>query len=157
MPADISSTFWRALSAQESAEIAILLLTIADPTSDTPIRLTLDSVDTISRGDTYVAYPFDLQLPGQIGDAPPTARLTIDNVSREQLTWVRQLTGPVAVTFELVLGSDPDTVEQAWEGFEIVSLTWDALTIGGDLTCEDIGVEPFPAGRYTPAVVPGAF
>ena len=53
----------RALNAPETAEIFTVLLTIAHPDLDVPIRVCDGGADVTSRGDTFAAYPFALALP----------------------------------------------------------------------------------------------
>lgn len=152
-----SDTFKAAVFAQETDEVFIALVTIDHDDLAAPIRVTSDGVATESRGETYVAYPFDLQLPDDSDEPAITALITIDNVDREILATLRQLTSRATVTMEIVLASDPDTVEQSFPDFELGSVPWDALTITGELTQESFLNEPYPAGVFAPAWFRGLF
>lgn len=153
----VSDAFRRAAYAQETDEVFIELVTLDHPELEEPIRVTSDGVETVSRGETYVPFPFRLLLPDDSDDAEITANLEIDNVSREILVTLRQLSSAPTATLEIVLASDPDVVEQSFPDFEIREIPWDALTLTGVLTQESFLNEPYPAGIFAPAWFRGLF
>lgn len=157
MPRSVSATFLTAVHGAETGEAFLALITIDHASLAQPIRVTSDAVDTVSRGDTYVRYPFQVELPSDVEDRPPTARLTIDNVHRDILLTLRALPSAPTIAIEIVLGSDPDTVEAAFPDFTLRDIGFDALTIEGELTVEHYDTEPFPAGVFSPADFPGLF
>jgi hypothetical protein len=110
-----------------------------------------------SQGEEFVALPFEISLPNEDEDTLPRARLTIDNVSREIIKAVRSINSPAQITIQVVLASDPDTVEAEITKFQLTNVTADALTVQGDLTTEQFDQEPYPAGRFTGAGFPGMF
>jgi Domain of unknown function (DUF1833) len=147
-----------AVFKQETDEAFIPLLTIAHPDlEEGPIHVCLNSVDIISRGDTYIAYPFEIDLPNQDPEQPSRVTLTIDNVDRNIVAALRELEGAPTVTLEVVLASDPDIVEAGPHGFTLRNANYDILQIDGELAFEDILNEPFPAESFTPATHPGLF
>jgi hypothetical protein len=146
------------LFAQETDEAFLLLLTLSHEDLPAPIRVSSDAVNTTSRGQLYVAYPFDLTLPDDADDHAPRARLTIDNVSREIVLAVRSIGSPLAVKIEIVRAAAPDVVEIAYSGDLLLrNVSYDDLVVAGDLAMDDDETEPFPAIRFTPATVPGLF
>ncbi|MFQ5776363.1 MAG: DUF1833 family protein [Kiloniellaceae bacterium] len=153
----LSTTARQALFAQETGEAFIILLTIDHPNLAAPIRVAGDGLDVISRGDTFVAMPFDLSLPEQTEDRPPRARLAIDNVSRDIVKAVRSISSPATVLIEIVLASDPNTVEASLPDFILRDVRYDALVVEGDLDLEDFAAEPYPAAIFSPANFPGLF
>lgn len=157
MPRAVSNTFRSAVFSSETGEAFLALITIDHAVIDPPIRVTSDGVDTISRGNTYTPYPFRVQLPSDMEDRPPVARLAIDNVSREIARSLRGISSPATVTVEIVLGAAPDIVEAAFPDFTLREARGDSLTVEGDLTIEQYMSEPYPAGRFTPAEFPGLF
>lgn len=150
-------TLREAVYGQETGETFIVLLTLDHDDLANPIRVSSDAVDTTSNGNSYTAFPFDLKLPNDEEESVPTARLTIDNVSREIVQAVRTVTGPVEVTMQLVLASDPDTVEADFPDFQLRDVKYDALVVEGQLSLESFAQEPWPAGRFTPADFAGLF
>lgn len=157
MSRSVSLTARQALYAQETGEAFLVLLTIDHANLASPIRVSSDAVDTVSRGDTYIAFPFRLSLPDDSDDRPPRARLTIDNVDRTIVQTLRQISSAPTVLIEAVRGADPGTVEAAFPDFELANARYDALTVQGDLTLESFLHEPYPAERFTPADFPGLF
>ncbi len=58
---------------------------------------------------------------------------------------------------EVVMASDPDTVESVISGFKLTNIKADALTVEGELTITPFENEPFPSGSFTPGDFPGIF
>lgn len=112
-------------------------------------------------GEDYLAFAFELTLPDQLEDSPPTARLRIDNVSREIGDGVRAITTPATVRILVVRVIDASTdpvlveVEVEFPAFRLTNVTVDALTVDGQLIMEDLIREPFPAYVFSPAEFPG--
>ena len=152
----VTTAFLEAVRAQESGEVFLLLVTLDHAVLNPPMRAANNTQAVISRGDTFLAYPFEIELPTD-SDRPPRARLRIDNVDREIVTTLRQVAGPVSVTAEVVLASDPDTVEAAFEDMSLMEARYDALVVEGELAYEDVLNEPFPGIDFTPANFPGLF
>lgn len=157
MTRSVSTTFKQAVAAQETGEAFLVLLTISHADLAAPIRVSSDAVNTTSRGETYVAFPFDLALPDDNRSSAPRARLTIDNVDRQIVEAMRLIQSPPTVLMEVVLASDPDTVEAEFPAFKLRSVEVDILTVRGDLTIELFEDEPYPAGSFVPSAFPGLF
>lgn len=143
--------------AQETADVWLVLLTIDHPDLSAPIRVVNNKTDITSGGDLFVGFPFDIELPSDAEEEPPQAKLTIDNVSREIGQALRIITSPATVLMELILASDPDTIEVSWPGFILDNTKWDALSVSGRLSTENFTAEPYPAGTFSPAGFPGLF
>src|SRR5512134_816854 len=122
----------------------LLLLTITHPTMPTPIRLSSDAVDTISNGQTFQHFPFDLILPDDVEGRAPQAQLRIDNTSQEIVAILRGLTTPPSLTIQIVRSATPNVVEREWIGLEWRASTIDAGFITGRLSVEDMATEEFP-------------
>ena len=157
MPRSLTQTAKAAFYSQETGEAVLILLTLSHADLPAPIRVTSDAVDTVSRGDPFLAFPFQITLPDDDDERPPEMRLTIDHVGREIVDAVRSINTPATVLLEIVLGSDTDTVEVAFPDFELVDVTMDALTVSGRLTLESFEIEPYPAGLMNPTDFPGLF
>ncbi len=153
----VTSAFTSALMAQETSEAFIVLIKIDHPNLSVPIRVSSDGVNTSSNGKTFIAFPFELELPISDPDQPPRARITIDNVDRSIVTAIRSISTEATVDIDVVLGSDPDTLEVSFTGFKLVNVDYDALVVAGDLSFEDFFSEPFPSRVFSPADFPGGF
>lgn len=153
----VSATFKRDVYDPETGEAFLALLTIDHAAINPPIRAVNNTEDVVSRGDTFVAFPFDLILPESSAEAPPRARLIIDNVSREIAQSIRLITTAPTVLIEIIRASVPDTVEVALPLFFMRDVKWNALQVSGELVLEDLMSEPFPSLQFTPAHFPGLF
>jgi hypothetical protein len=154
------------LSAQETDKVVILLLTIEHANLSPSIRVTSDSVNTVSNqgsGDeTYYSYPFQITLPNDPEEGFSAGKLTIDNIHRDITASVRAIDTPPTAKIQLVIADDPtpgnaDTVYVEFADFELRNISYDALTVTADLVMEHFMHEPFPGDRITPSLYPGLF
>ncbi|HLS19389.1 MAG TPA: DUF1833 family protein [Paracoccaceae bacterium] len=132
-----------------------MLLTISHPDIDPPIRVVNNTVDITSQGNLFMAFPFEAELPDSPEDAPPRARLRIDNVSREIGQTIRLISSPATVSIQIVRQGDLDTIEAEFPGYRLSGVRYDALTVEGDLTREDLTREVYPFLTFSPAEFPG--
>lgn len=157
MSRNVSATARAAINAQSTGEAFLLLLTIDHDSLAAPIRVSSDGVDTVSRGDTYVHFPFEIVLPDDRDDQVVRVSLRIDNVDRQVVTALRTITGGPTVGLEVVLGSDPDTVEAGPFSFTMRNAVYDVASVTAELVYEDILNEPIPGDAFTPGNFPGLF
>jgi hypothetical protein len=158
MPRTLSSTARRAIFAQETGEVFLLLLTIAHPQLAEPIRVVNNNEDVVSGGVTFQRFPFELALPPETEEAPPTVSLRIANADRQIVQAVRALAGDaMTVDVSVVLASSPDTIEAGPYRFTLRDVSYDAAIVEGTLRFEDVLNEPYPADSFTPARFPGLF
>jgi hypothetical protein len=132
------------LSAQECATAWLALLTLTHPDLDTPIRVTSDGVQTLSNGNVFAPFPFEVTLPDDVEGRAPQAHLRIDNTSLEIIALLRGLTTPPLMTIQIVRSVDPDVIEREWLGIEWRSSSYDVGSITGTLTVDDLATEEFP-------------
>ncbi len=155
MPRSLSATAVSSLNAQESGEVWLVLLTLSNP-GITTIRVVNNTENIVSRGNTFIAFPFDIELPGEDATSPAKAVLRIDNVDKQIVEAVRSISTPPAVTLEVVLASQPDTVEIAFAGMTLRAVEYDADSVRGELIFESIFTEPV-SYNITPNRFPGLF
>lgn len=155
---EVSLPFLQAAFAQQTGEAPIVLVTIEHDDLDAPIRVTNYDVDVVSDSETFVAYPFELALPTEPEEGAPRATITIDNVHRDIVEAIRNASGAAPkVTLAVVLASSPDEIEASFPGFDLKNVSYDALTIEGELTLDSLAGERYPAGRFRPGAFPGLF
>lgn len=157
MSRTVSATFLGAIQAQETDEAFIVLLTIDHDDFVSPIRVSSDGVDTDSGGDTFIAFPFDISLPSDKDGETPKLLLVIDNVSREITAALRTITSPPTIIMEIVLQSDPDTIEATFLDFTMRNVDYNVLTVSGQLNLEALEIEPYPKDRFVQSKFPGLF
>jgi hypothetical protein len=160
----LSLTLRTALNAQETGEVPVFLLTVTHDDLATPLRFSSDPTSriseeplrygTVSRSDTYDFLPMTLTLPDDSDGTPPAFSITLDNVMRDMIPLLRSVSTPAQVTIELVLASDPDSVEVTWPDFDLVNASYDAGQISIDLAVNSLATEPYPAGTFTPGAFP---
>lgn len=163
---NLSNAAKLAMYAQQTREAFIMLVSINHSSFTQPIRVSSDPTEilpiagergTVSRGEEYVFAPFSIMLPQQDDTGIARSSVSIDNVDRRIVAAVREANGPLDVTIEIVLASSPDTVEVSAPNFRMDRVSYDALTVSGDISVEYFELEPFPARRFTPADFPGLF
>ncbi len=157
MSRSVSDITKDAIYSPETGEAFLILLTIDHHSLTTPIRVCNDAVDTVSRGNDFIAFPFELKLPDDQENAAPKAKLVIDNVDRQIVTAVRNISSAANVLIEVVRAADPNTVEAQFIDFKLTNVTYDAQRVEGDLTIEDFTAEPFPAASFSPSLFPALF
>lgn len=157
MSRSLSSVAKSAIFAQETGEVFLLMLTISHATLTAPIRVVNNTENITSNGNLFTAFPFMLTLPDEREDQPPRMHITIDNVDRQIVQAVRNMTSPPTIQLDVILASQPDTLEASFPGFTLRQANYDVLTVEGDLTLEDVVLEPFPALSFAPQTFPGLF
>lgn len=137
-----------------------MLVTISHDDLSEPIRVTSDTVDTISRGNTFISFHFTLDLPTSTEGEVSRARINISNVDRRIVKALRDITpgsDPAKVLMEVVLFSDPDTLEIALDDFELTNAKYKRIDVEGDVSQESFFQEPWPKDSFTPSLFPGIF
>ena len=153
----VDNNLLNALAAQETNEAILVLLTITHASLSPPIRVTSNSVQTESNGNTFYQYPFNLTLPNDPESGFSSGRLTIDNVGREIISSIRSISTPLTIMLQVVMASAPNTVYVEFSDFKLTNIKYDALTITADLVLDHFINEPFPGNRITPSNFPGMF
>lgn len=162
----LSLNMKRAIFSQETGEVVVCLLKLDHADLAAPLRLSSDPTielssggrGTVHLGADYHFLPFDITLPDELEDRPPTARLSVDNVDRQIVQAVRSVSsGPIDVELRIVLASDPDTIEVGPMSFKARNVEYDESRVSATLAFEDVLSEPFPAQLITPNNFPGLF
>lgn len=162
----LSAAAKQAALAQQTGEVFVILMRISHPNFAQDILLSSDPTQvlpianvrgTVSNGEEYVYLPFTIQLPQQDGEGISRAKVQIDNIDRRMVEAVRTADSSLSVDVSIVLASQPDIIEVSIPDFKIEHVTYDALTISGDLSLEYYDLEPFPHLRFTPSNFPGMF
>lgn len=152
----LSATAIAAMLGRETDEVVLVLLTIDHASLDDPIRVVDNTKDITSNGNTFTAFPFEITLPSD-GDAAPKAQLTIANVDRSIGDALDQITTAPTVKMQLILASDPDTIEREWDLFELVNVQIGAIQVTGDLAVRARTQDPWPNVMVTPGRFPALF
>lgn len=152
----LSSNLLNQLYGQQSNDPLLMLVTLTH-TSFGTIRFVNNTVDIDSRGDTYTAFPVKITLPAEDNKTSQRAQIEFDNVSLELIDEIRTVTDPIDVKLEVVLASDPDTVEISYEELKIGNVSYNARIIKADLYLDDFLHTELSSEKYTPTLYPGLF
>ena len=158
MSRTLSESAVRAMFAQQTEEAFLCRLEINHDSWSTPYRFINDRVSHIDAGSTeWVGFPFKINLPDDREDEIPLAQLTIDNVDRQIVKAVREITTPATITLWIVLASDIDDVIAGPYDFSFNACSWDSLTVSGSLEFEPILNMSWPEHSFTSITTPGLF
>jgi len=169
MSRTVSQAARRAMYDQSTDEVFVILIEISrenDPAN--PIRAALDSenidskvtvdgTDTFATAVTFAGGFFGIELPEEAGEISSTVRLSIDNVDRKIVVAIREATEPPEVRMWVVLKSTPHVVEAGPFYFVLESAEYDAQSVVGELTFEEVTNRKYPKHEFTPYLVPGLF
>lgn len=152
----LSSNAIASQNAERTAEAWLILLIIDHASLASPIRVVDNNADITSGGNLFVAWDFNLVLPGEDPDNPDYSRLAIGNIDPLIIRTLRQIASPPSITIRVILASAPDVIEVEFAGLVLRKASYDAGQITGDLAFEEILTEPV-ATALTPAMFPGLF
>ena len=152
-----SSAFKIAVLEQTTEEVFLWLLTIQHQESDTTFRLVNNLDDVVSRGNTYMAFPFQFVLPEDDGETLPTIQISVDNVSLELIEIIRTYGTGITITSEIIMASAPDNVEYSIDDLSLVDATYNSQSITLTAQIQDLLNQRFPADDYLPRTFPGMF
>jgi hypothetical protein len=119
----------RAALAQTTDEVFLECLTIAHPSLSPSIRLVNNTQDLSRSAGTFIAFPFSARLQPRSDDMDATAEIVADNVDQRIVAALRGLSHGATVTYEVVLASAPNDVQQGPFEFEIQSFSANISTV----------------------------
>jgi hypothetical protein len=133
------------------SNLPLVLLEIAHASLVGTIRLVNNKVNVMHLGEEYIGFPFEIILPDSKESTPPTAKIRIDNVSREIGQAIRQISTPPLVTIKVVRQETLDVIEAEFSGMYLTNVSYDAMSVDADLMFEDLNRETYPAYTFSPA------
>ena len=153
-----SASFTQAVLAPETGEQLVLLVEISEAALSPPVRVCTGGADIVSLTRTFLAYPFEIDLPGEGDDQIITrGRLRIDNVDPLIVTAIKTAQTRPDVKLELILASAPDVIEKTYSRLKLGDPGADAATIDADLLAPDFSEEVFPKQAFLPSATPAVF
>ncbi len=147
-------------NAQETGEVLLALVTITSSyIVGGPLRLVQDLQNITSNGNVYTAFPFEVRLPSDNDEGFGKVTLTIDNIDRSIAAAIKSIppSAPPLVQIDIVVASQPNTVEMSLPNLVIRNISGDAFRIDGELWVDEEDLLPFPEGAFTPQYFPGLF
>ena len=159
----LSAALTYAMMQQETDIVPLVLLTITHPTLAQPIRLVnnapLDSGSNniVRGGQTYVAFPFDLTLPDDVERQAPRGRLSVQNVTREIVDFIRVPPPAPQVTMEVINAAAPEEGGAFFGPFDFSAPEYDDKWVETDLVIADESRMEASHARYDGTRVPALF
>lgn len=98
----LSADGLKEIFSQDSGDVFLNLVTIDHDDLDTPIRVVNNNEDISHGGETYVAFPFEVNLPPEQEESMPYATLKIDVVDQQISQVIRELQTRPTVTLEVI-------------------------------------------------------
>lgn len=153
-----SGRFLTAITAQESSEAVVVLVTITHADFAAPMRFCTGGEDIVSNGNTFEARAMKVSLPGEGDSGQRRARLNIDAVEPDVIAELRNVgAGRPQVSMELILSAFPDDVEISYLGLSITAARPQGESIEIEIMPRDDGEEEWPVQSYSQGRVPGLF
>jgi Domain of unknown function (DUF1833) len=145
------------LFSQESNDPFLTLVTLSHSSFAATVRLVNNSENIISRSNTFQAFPMKIVLPIDDGESAREVQIEFDNVAREIIKELREVTTPIDVKLELVLASIPDSVQMEIDDLKIGNISYDAYKVSAKLYMDDFLFSGLTSESYTPTNFPGIF
>lgn len=155
MPSNLSNALKAQLFAQESGDPFLTLVTLQN--SAFIARLVNNSDDITSRGNQFTAFPMKIRLPVDDGTTTRDVAIDFDNASLELITNLRSVIGNIGITIEMILASDPDTVQVSLDGLLLSNITYNSTKISATIVMDNFLSVAMTSERYTPKNFPGLF
>lgn len=148
MARSFSSGFLKHLMSQSMDDAVLPLLTLEHDDFDNPIRVVsrLKNESVTSNGKEFIAWPFEFDFPGDQSAAGAVFNITIDAVDPTIQQAILEVSGPIKVTLDFVLVSDPNTIEISLTNLVLTNISGDIHKITGECTMKALFTEGF--GRH---------
>jgi len=158
MPRSYSTTTLEHINATSADELPLLLLEIDHPQLTQPARVVNDTQDLTSNGNLFVGMAFSASLPDDKPQQMPKARLAIDNVGKELVSWLEMSQGGRGSTCRMmqVMRSAPNLIELEIT-LDIMNVIITATTVEADLGFDDLLGRMSTPYSYRPDTAPGLF
>lgn len=156
MSNNLSPELLAQMFGQVSDDPFLMLVTITHG-DFSPIYLVNNTVDQVSRGQNYTAFPMQITLPGDDGETSREVTISFDNVSLELIDELRTVITPMDVKIEMVLASDLDTVQLSLEELKIRNISYNKQRVSAKLYMDSFLNIELTSERYTPSLYPGLF
>jgi hypothetical protein len=132
-----------------------ILLRITHPEMMTPLYLTDNNEALVYDNNTYVPAYFNITLPEQSKDSVGLAKLTIGAVDLTIIDMIRNLQTPLKVKFMAEYYKDGIFSRLDSFEFSLVNVTWNVITLQGDLGFQSMLDYDFPSGEFSTITTPG--
>lgn len=164
----VSGSFRRSVESRFQSDANLIFVTLSHELLIEPVRVVSDTKDFVYGGETFVGFPFDLQLLTD-DDRPPTATIEIQNVDRIIGETLRPLTSAPRLKIELLHSDDfdltvtprtpvrPPSVEYVANHLFLANVKIDPMTVSAEIVGWDFTQRTWPGVRATQNRLPALF
>ncbi len=145
------------LFSQSSDDPFLSLVTLDHESFDAPIRLVNNTVNIVSRGETYLAFPMKITLPSDDGETTREFNIDFDNASLELIQEIRSVTTAISAKVELILASLPDVVQMSQDNLLMTAISYTSKRVTARMVLDNFLNVSLSSESYTPSVFPGLF
>lgn len=153
----LSNELLAQIYGQQSEDPFLMLLTLTHNDFAGPIRLVNNTVDIVSNGNTYQAFPLKITLPTDDGESSREVSLELDNTTLELMDELRSITTSIDVRLDMILASDPNTIQLSLQELKMKNISYNSSTIRANLLVDNFLNVEMTSEKYTPSNFPGLF
>lgn len=116
----------------DSVESLKVLIEITHPLLSTPVRVINDNEDLVSKGNNFIAYPFEFRRAPDIENELPKGQLIFSNIGRSFVRWLEETYGASDADLKIIFArrSAPDVYENEFPcKISSTSITPELITI----------------------------
>jgi len=141
--------------AQQSGDPYLTLVTLSGP--NFTYRLVNNTVDIVSNGQTFQAFPMRVRLPTDDGESSRDFQLEFDNASLLLVVALRSITEPFNCQIDMILASMPDVIQSSVSDLLVRVVSYDGKKVIARIVLDNFLASAAPSERYTPSTFPGMF
>lgn len=141
--------------AQESPDPFLTLVTLV--TNSFTYRLVNNSVDIVSNGQVFTAFPMKVTLPVDDGETAREFQIDFDNASLLLISALRSTTSPIECQIDMILASMPDVIQMTVTDLLIRSIVYDKTKVSAKIVLDNFLAVAMTSEKYTPLNYPGLF
>lgn len=145
------------VSWNHSEEALLWLMEIQSDELNETLYVVNNNEDIVSRGITYKAFPFSIELPENDPVKAGNIKVVTYNVSEEFMDLVRQTLSPPRVKIELVSTLDLDDPDKTIDFMQLGGAEYDAVNLSFTLISSNFGARKTLQAMYTQDEFPALF
>ncbi len=151
-----TAKFWEQVALLVHSDEAAMLMVLEHPSFLEPVRIVNDTINLVSRGETYIAWPAKFRLPGD-AEGAKAAEVTFQNVTLETGEIIRRAKGDIKLSFDCVLRDDPNDSIYDHGGMKLRNVQVKDTNVRAEIVGHGNEAQPWPATRNTPQRCPGLY
>ncbi|MDR2426475.1 MAG: DUF1833 domain-containing protein [Endomicrobium sp.] len=132
-----------------------ILLKISHDSLSNPLFLTDNNEPLVYESETYQPASFIFTFPEQSKDSVGLAKITMGAVDQTLINLIRNLTSPLQIRFAAEYYEDGNFSRLDGFSFQLINVSWNALTFSGDLAFKSLLDMDFPSGEFSSITTPG--